>query len=236
MKNYYQGRHAQTYNIRWRTFTERTLEEVLPLLERRVFPPLLMQRSRPLRILDVACGTGILLKHIAEYIPDAELYGIDASQDMLQQARSRLGGLPQVHLKQVEVGPGEQTNLPFAPGSFDVITCTNTLHYFTDPGATLRGLGHLLTSPGQIVIEDYVLRGFPFPWKAFEWAIKLYDPQHVQLYTYADAQVLCRQADLRVLYGKTFQIDFFCQGWTLLLERCVRQAVGYTPSEVRRRV
>lgn len=215
MKSYYQGRRARNYDRQWRTFTERTLTVVLPLLEKVVFPSQLDHR---LRILDVGCGTGTLLKQIAKSFPDAELYGVDSSRNMLDQARQALSNLDHVHLVERAVGSREQANLPFEPESFDLITCTNTLHYFTDPVATLQGLRRLLVPMGKLVIEDYTLRRFPLPWSAFEWAIKFYDPQHVRLYRACEAQVLFRQAGLRVLHAQTFEIDLFCQGWVVLLE------------------
>ena len=48
------------------------------------------------RVLDVACGTGILLKQLLEQVPDVEAYGVDASADMLAQARAVLKGQPNV--------------------------------------------------------------------------------------------------------------------------------------------
>ena len=105
--------------------------------------------------------------------------------------------------------------LNFAPGSFDLITCTNSLHYFKEPSATLRGFMHLLTPGGQVVFDDYTLRGFPFPWKAFEWVIKFYDPQHIRLYTLSEAQGVCSSVGLQVVLAKTFPIDLFCSGWVL---------------------
>lgn len=174
-------------------------------------------RVQPLRILDAACGTGLLLAQLARLLPSADLYGVDASQAMLTQAMVQLGDRPHLHLLQASLTEGETAGLPYAPASFDLITCTNTLHYFADPMGTLQGLRRLLVPTGHLVIEDYVLRGFPFPWKALEWMIKLYDPQHVRLFTCSDVQSLCRQAHLQVMRAQTFPIDLFCQGWALLL-------------------
>ncbi|GAC1459546.1 MAG: methyltransferase domain-containing protein [Ktedonobacteraceae bacterium] len=214
MKSYYQSRHAQNYNRQWHTFTERTLAAVLPSIEKAV---LSQQRDHQLRILDVGCGTGSLLRRLADHFPDAELYGIDASEHMLEQAQHALVDTPQSHLAQVEIGSGKLVNLPFAPSSFDIITCTNTLHYFTDPVATLRELQERLVPLGQLVIEDYMLRSFPLPWNAFECVIKLYDPQHVRLYPPSSIQSISQQLGLQVLHAHTFPIDFFCRGWVVLL-------------------
>ena len=215
MKSYYQRGHAQNYNRQWRTFTERTLAAVLPSIESAV---LLRQRDHQLRILDIGCGTGLLLKRLAERFPDAELYGIDTSASMLEQAQRALRNKPRSHVVQAELGSSGHKNLPFAPSSFDLITCTNTLHYFSDPIAVLRGLRELLVPLGHVVIEDYTLRSFPLPWNVFEWAIKLYDPQHVRLYPPCDVQSFSQQASFQVIHLHTFPIDFFCQGWVVLLE------------------
>ncbi len=215
MKSYYQGRHARTYNKQWRTFSERTLTAVLPVLEKAA---LLQQRDHRLCILDVGCGTGILLKQLAERFPEAELYGVDASQDMLEQAQLTLDTIPHAHLVQTELTLGESVTLPFAPATFDIITCTNTLHYFGNPVAMLRRWRDLLVVMGHAVIEDYTLRNSPIPWNALEGAIKLYDPQHVRLYSPSDAQAFSQQAGFQVLLEHTIPIDFFCQGWIVLLE------------------
>lgn len=215
MKSYYQGWHARNYNRQWHTFTERTLTAVLPELEKAV---LSRPRNHQLCILDVGCGTGLLLKQLAQRFPAAELYGVDASPNMLEQAQHALRDVPHMHLTEMEVGSGAQVNLPFAPTTFDLITCSNTLHYFTDPVATLRGWRERLVSLGHIVMEDYILRSVPLPWHAFEWIIKFYDPQHVRLYRPSDVQAFSQQAGLQVLHAHTFPIDFFCRGWVVLLE------------------
>lgn len=218
MKTYYTDTHAQHYNRTWRVFSEKTQAVTLSL-----FVSCLRRgagrQQQPLRILDVGCGTGVLLAKIAQLLPEAELYGVDASQPMLNQAAHLLGGGSRVHLTRASLPEKATEGLPFPPAFFDVITCTNTLHYVVNPGAVLQELRSLLAPTGWLVMEDYILRGFPFPWKALEWAIKIYDPQHVRLYTRSTIQELCQHVDLQVLHAQTFQIDLFCQGWALLLEK-----------------
>ena len=166
-------------------------------------------------MLDAACGTGLLLEQLSQRFPQAELYGVDENQGMLDQAARLLKGRSCIRLVQAALGGEENAGLPFAPGSFDLITCTNSLHYFKEPSATLKSFMRLLAPGGQIVLDDYTLRGFPFPWKAFEWSIKFYDPQHVRLYTLSEAQRVCSSVGLQVVFAKTFQIDLFCSGWVL---------------------
>ena len=140
MNNYYRGAHARHYNSRWHTFTERTLAHVLTLLERNMLQFAPATSHRRLRVLDVACGTGRLLELLSQQIPTLEGVGVDASQDMLVQARKTFPDQSRIHFVQAEVGPGERANLPFEPASFDVITCSNALHDLRAPLETLQGL------------------------------------------------------------------------------------------------
>ncbi len=125
MSSYYSGRRARHYNTRWRTFTKRTLAEALAVIDEARLRRVPEQLGRPPRVLDVACGTGVLLRKVLDRVPDAEAYGVDASADMLAQARAALDNRPHVRLERAEVGAGETAGLPFAPQTFDLITCTN---------------------------------------------------------------------------------------------------------------
>ena len=95
------------------------------------------------RVLDVACGTGILLQRLLGQLPDVEAYGVDVSQDMLAQAQIALKDMPNVHFESVKIGAGVTANLRYTPETFDLITCTNALHDMPEPVATLSGLWRL---------------------------------------------------------------------------------------------
>lgn len=215
MRNYYRGRHARHYNTRWRTFTERTLAHVLFMLERTALSAKSTQGERRLRILDVACGTGILLQQITQRVPDVEAVGVDASQDMLAQARRAFQNQPQVHLEHAQIGAGKRANLPYAPASFDVITCANTLHDLPYPVETLKGLKELLTSEGMLVLEDYARRSPPFPWPLFERLLRSTEGTYVRAYTLAEAQTLCAQAGFQVIDEQAFTVDWLWHGWVI---------------------
>lgn len=171
--------------------------------------------GRPPRILDVACGTGILLQQVIAQVPDAEAYGVDASEEMLEQARASLKGRPNVHLAQASFRAGTMGGLPNAPATFDLITCTNALHYVAEPGRALAGLRRLLTLEGQLVLEDFARRTSPFPWAVFECLMKRIDTQYVRAYTLKEAQTLCSQAGLDVVCGTVFSVDWLWHGWVL---------------------
>jgi ubiquinone/menaquinone biosynthesis C-methylase UbiE len=213
MRSYYTGKHAVQYNQIWNAFSQKTLESAYAAIDVEALKHRTQSCQRPLRILDAACGTGLLLERLAHLFPSAQLYGIDGSREMLIQAQQLLQGSANIHLQSTRLS-GDAT-LPFPTSFFDLITCTNALHYFQDPPAVLRSFREMLVEQGQLVLEDYQLRGFPFPWKWLEWAIRLADPEHQSLLSQQEAQRLCQQAGFHVVGAHTFSIDLFCQGWVV---------------------
>jgi ubiquinone/menaquinone biosynthesis C-methylase UbiE len=219
MNSYYTGKHATNYDRNWKAFSQKTLDRAITAIDVERLRQKAALRQTPLRILDAGCGTGILLKRLASLFPSAHLYGMDASSDMLAQAERLLQHLPNIHLHQGKLSGGDTAGIPSPLAFFDLITCTNVLHYLQEPVAVLRGLKNLLVEQGQLVLEDYVLQGFPFLWKGFEWLIRLYDPEHHTLLSQETAQRLCLQADLQVVMAQSFPIGVFCQGWVICATR-----------------
>ncbi len=167
------------------------------------------------RLLDVACGTGILLRRLLDQVPGAEAYGVDASEDMLTQARTALKDKPHVHVACVKIGTGETANLPYAQETFDLITFTNALHDMPEPVGILEGLMRLLAPGGQLVVEDFARREPVFLWAAFEWLLQRLEGSRVHAFTLAEAQSLCQQAGLHVACGRSFTVDRLWRGWVL---------------------
>ncbi len=162
MKSYYASKHAKQYSQTWKAFLRKTLEAASAAIDVEALRVCIEMRQSPLHILDAGCGTGLLLSRLAQQFPSAHVYGIDASEDMLKEARQRLRGYSNVHLHCAELSREANAGLPYPPVFFDVITCTNVLHYLQEPVAVLRGFNTLLVKQGQLILEDDVLRGFPF--------------------------------------------------------------------------
>jgi SAM-dependent methyltransferase len=169
MSTYYTGRRARRYNARWHTYSEKTLAEALAMIDVPALREVPERLERSPRVLDVACETGMLLQRLLAQLPAIEANGVDASEDMLAQARIALKGQPRVHFARAEIGPDATAGLPYVPETFDLITCTNALHGLLDAEATLSGLRQLLALGGQLVLEDFARREPPFPWAVFEW-------------------------------------------------------------------
>jgi ubiquinone/menaquinone biosynthesis C-methylase UbiE len=215
MSKYYSGERARHYNRRWHTYTEKTLSVALAMIDFAALQHVPEELGRPPRVLDVACGTGLLLRHLLERVPSIEAYGVDASADMLAQAREALKDRPRVRLEQVEVNGGRTAGLPYPPSTFDLVTCTNALHDIRDTVAFLSDMRRLLAPGGQLVIEDFARRRPALLWGMFEWLLRWVEKGQVRAYTLAEVQALCVRAGLHVVYRKAFSIDWFWHGWAL---------------------
>lgn len=77
------------------------------------------------RVLDVACGTGILTRQVRA----SRVVGLDISANMLAIARANPG---------IEWALGSGTALPFSDASFDVLLCQHGLQFFPDRAAGAR--------------------------------------------------------------------------------------------------
>jgi SAM-dependent methyltransferase len=94
------------------------------------------------RVLDVACGTGVLAREAASR--GASLTGLDRNEGMLATAR-RIA--PAVEWK---AGRAEQ--LPFADGSFDAVVSQFGLMFFDDRAGALREMARVLKSGGRLAV------------------------------------------------------------------------------------
>ena len=78
------------------------------------------------KVLDVACGPGGTMLVLAKY-PELELYGIDISDLLINQAIKR--GLEATHLR-----VGDATNMTYEDNAFDYGYSIGSLEHFTEQG------------------------------------------------------------------------------------------------------
>jgi SAM-dependent methyltransferase len=101
--------------------------------------------TRDTRLLDVGCGSGLALRLAADR--GATVTGLDASSGLLERARRRIPGAPLVH--------GELEELPFADGSFDIVTGFNSFQYAARPTAALTEAVRVLAPGGRILYLNW---------------------------------------------------------------------------------
>ena len=98
------------------------------------------------KILDVACGDGLLTTKIAE--KGGNVVGIDALEDSIKSAKQlskRLGIYSEFII-------GDAERLPFSDKHFDVVVCSSSLEHFSDPTLSLREISRVLKKDGLVIM------------------------------------------------------------------------------------
>lgn len=99
-------------------------------------------------VLDLACGTGVVTRKVAERLPDlGSLSAVDHSDEMLCVARilAAEAGL------EVAWRKADAAELPFDDDLFDVAFCQQALQFFPDKPGALQELRRVLKPGGRAV-------------------------------------------------------------------------------------
>jgi ubiquinone/menaquinone biosynthesis C-methylase UbiE len=98
-------------------------------------------------ILDVATGTGLLLRAVASRSADLNLIGVDISPGMLDVARS--------HLPRAMWIEAEASDIPIPSASVDLITCVTALHIIPTVAEAAAEWHRLLRPGGRLVTATF---------------------------------------------------------------------------------
>ena len=98
------------------------------------------------RVLDVACGTGVVTRRASELVgPEGNVAGLDVNPGMLAVARSASPTSIEWHESSAE-------SIPCPDASFDVVTCSLGLQFVPDRSAAMREIHRVLAAGGRVAI------------------------------------------------------------------------------------
>ncbi len=109
------------------------------------------------RVLDVGCGTGMLLERASG--GNLELHGVDPSAGMLRVLTTRR--------PELRAAVADGSRLPFQDGTFDLVYCVAVLHHVIDAMAvreTLREMVRVSAPGGHILVWDHNPRNPYWPY------------------------------------------------------------------------
>lgn len=109
--------------------------------------------TRCQKILDVGCGVGhwgrVLLPHLS---PTSKVIGLDREAEWVEQATAVAKTLGIAGRVQYRLG--DATQIPFADGDFDLVTCQTVLIHMADPCAAIREMLRVLKPGGQLLVAE----------------------------------------------------------------------------------
>ncbi|MDZ7681172.1 MAG: class I SAM-dependent methyltransferase [Fodinibius sp.] len=147
LQNYYRY-HAHIYDAtRWSfLFGRKQILEMIPELP-----------SQP-RVMEVGCGTGQNMERLEYCLPDAEILGVDLSDEMLNIARNKLMQSPQMRFKKGNYGTHSLGEEPF-----DLILLSYSLTMIGDDvEMVVKQLLQDLKPRGYVAVVDF--HTSPFGW------------------------------------------------------------------------
>ncbi len=106
--------------------------------------------DRPARVLDVGCGTGVFATRLRGALPNVEVYGVDLVSEMLQKGRARWRS-QRDHVFPLQ---GDSERLPFPPGCFDIVTCSNSFHHYPRQDRAVLEMRRVLKPGGRLMIVN----------------------------------------------------------------------------------
>jgi ubiquinone/menaquinone biosynthesis C-methylase UbiE len=102
------------------------------------------------RVLDVACGTGLVTRPAAAPVgPSGAVVGTDIADEMVLRLRetSAARGLTQITAERMDA-----ENLTFVDNAFDVVVCGLGLMYVPDPRRPLEQMRRVLRPGGRVAV------------------------------------------------------------------------------------
>ena len=102
----------------------------------------------PLRVLDVSCGDGALVRELVARLPNVlEMTGLDPDERMVHEARRQTEGEPRFR-------QGFPEHLPFPNEHFDLVVTALSFSEWVDPYLGLREVSRVLRPRGALVLAE----------------------------------------------------------------------------------
>ena len=114
----------------------------------------IVRRSKAVRIMDVATGTGDLAIAMAKRVDRTQILGVDLSEEMLAVARQKIQKQGLEERIMLEKGDAENLSM-VADGSIDAVTVAFGVRNFENMERGLREMWRTLKDGGKLVVLEF---------------------------------------------------------------------------------
>lgn len=123
---------------------------MIPLVDNLLdFAKTKIDLNSKIKILDLACGPGLLTKELASRLPHALVIGVDNNKFVLKLAKKNC-----LNFKNVRFLLGDAQNLIFTDNYFDIVVCKDSLHQFKNVTKVIKEMLRVTKHNGLIYIQD----------------------------------------------------------------------------------
>jgi 2-polyprenyl-3-methyl-5-hydroxy-6-metoxy-1,4-benzoquinol methylase len=165
---------------------------------------LLEPAGRPVQglALDIGCGPGQIPILMAQRWPALRITGVDGAPAMVAEARRAAEKAGVAIAFQALRLSREAGALPFAAGSFDLVTCNSVLHHLADPGFLLDEMARLAGPAGAVLLRDLRRPAAPLFAAHARWFGRHYTGEMRRLYE-ASLRAAYTAEELQDLLGRS---------------------------------
>jgi len=181
---------AKTYDEKYSLYIKRTTERHIESIRLRGTNSL----------LDIGCGTGVLLNKLSEIYPKAKLNGVDPVTEMLSIARKRLAD-------NIELKNSWAEKLPYDDNSFDVISSCSMFHYIKNPKKAMGEIDRVLKPNGKLIITDWC-RDYT-SCQLYNIYMGLFNNAHIKIYNRKELTNMLKDLGFININSATYKIDWF---------------------------
>lgn len=108
--------------------------------------------ERGARVLDIACGKGLAMLHLARRYPRSRFVGVDLSEEAIEMGRREAAGVDNL-----ELITGDVTTFG-GKDEFDVVTAFDAIHDQAAPDRVLANIRRVLKPGGVLLMQDIKAR------------------------------------------------------------------------------
>mgnify|MGYP006271342295 CR=1 FL=1 len=169
-------RIADEYDIRWKTYLQSIHAFIIDDL---------LRNKQPTSLLDVACGTGRVLRQIKRNCPYINITAIDGIPAMLKIAKKTV---PEAQFVQKDV---EKPWTELEDTQFDCVLSLSVLHHLNDHKLHLAKLHKHCRKNGTVYLADFCLDRTTMRIADLWW--RCFQPSYTQSYRSSDMEEFIKQ-------------------------------------------